>query len=290
MHPTLPRSLLLASVLVLAGCVHQPARLASPGAQADDNLNAVLWMQASQEYRAASIQTWRAALLQLDRALADPHWDALVPSERANPPADLPPAVIVDIDETVLDNSPYQARMVLDGTTYDSGTWAAWVDEGKADAIPGVLEFTRAAQARGVTVFYLSNRTEAQQAPSLANLRKVGLPVAGEHVFLGKGAEVPGCTQASSGDKQCRRQLVGRSHRVLMQFGDQLGDFVEVSDNTPPGRDRLMSEHGDWFGERWWMLPNPTYGDWQPAVFGNDWSLPPQAQRAAKLRALRPAR
>jgi len=288
----LPHCVLLASALALSGCAHQPASPpAAPAAHAaDDNLNAVLWMQASQEYRAASIQTWRAALARLDAALADPSWDALVPAERAHPADGLPPAVIVDVDETVLDNSPYQARLVLDGTSYDGASWADWVYEAAARPVPGVLEFTRAATARGVTVFYVTNRTEAQQDISLANLRAAGLPVAGEHVFLGKGTEVPGCTQASDGDKQCRRQLVGRSHRVLMQFGDQLGDFVEVPDNTPAARDQLIDRHGAWFGERWWMLSNPSYGDWLPATFGNDWGLPVPARREAKRAALEPSR
>ena len=90
---------------------------ATPGtALPDDNLNAVVWVQASAEYRALTRGVYRAAADHLDAALAEPNWDALVPGERANAPGDLPPAVILDVDETVLDNSPYQARLVLDGS------------------------------------------------------------------------------------------------------------------------------------------------------------------------------
>ena len=101
---------------------------------------------------------------------------------------------------------------------------------------------------------------------------------------------VPGCGSADIGDKACRRRLAGRDYRVLMQFGDQLGDFVVVEPNTPAARTALMEAHGAWFGERWWMLPNPSYGDWQPAQFDNDWSLSPAQRREAKRAALDTAR
>lgn len=276
--------------LALAGCQHAGPRdsvaaTAPVALGADDNLNAVLWMQASAEYDASAAQAYRAAAAGLDAALADPDWDALLPSERGTPAHGLPPAVVLDVDETVLDNSPYQARLVRDGAEYASASWAAWVSEREAKPVPGVLEFARAASARGITLVYISNRTEAMQADTVANLRAVGLPAA-DAVFLGKGTAVEGCEQADSGDKRCRRQLAGRSYRVLMQFGDQLGDFMQVEPNTPAARDALLDAHGDWFGRRWWMLPNPSYGDWQPALFGNDWGQSPPARREAKRAAL----
>ena len=256
-------------------------------AYANANLNAVLWVQSSAEYDAAALAAYHAAAARLDAALADKSWDALAPGERANPDAisTLPPAVILDVDETVLDNSPYQARLVRDGGAYDEATWAAWVEERSARPVPGVLDFARAATARGVTLVYLSNRAEHLQDATLDNLRAVGLPVAGESVFLGLGTVVEGCEQAGS-EKDCRRQLAGRQYRVLMQFGDQLGDFVAVEANTPAARQALVDRHAGWFGDRWWMLPNPTYGGWEPAVFDNDWRLPLEARRAAKRAAL----
>jgi 5'-nucleotidase (lipoprotein e(P4) family) len=277
---------LLAAALALPGCVSvaEPPRAAPVAATADDNLNAVAWMQGSAEYAAVAMQTWQAATGGLDAALADPAWDALVPADREGAPlAGLPPAVIVDVDETVLDNSPYQARLVRDGREFDDDSWDGWVAEAQALPVPGALEFARAAAARGVTMIYLSNRTQAQQQPTLANLRALGFPVAGGEVFLGKGTAVAGCTQAGSSDKSCRRRQVARQYRVLMQFGDQLGDFVAGPDNRPATRHALLDAHRGWFGERWWMLPNPSYGAWQPALFGDDWRLP----RAARRRAMR---
>ena len=125
--------------------------------------------------------------------------------------------------------------------------------------MPGAVGFTQAAAAKGITVFYISNRSAALTGATLDNLRSQGLPVQHGEVFLGLGTQVPGCEQAGSG-KTCRRQQVGRSHRVLMQFGDQLGDFVQPAANTPAQHAALHDRYRDWFGARWWVLPNPTYG------------------------------
>lgn len=292
MRLSLPCAALAVALLAACQPVRQeaPAVAAAPAAEAasvpaDDNLNAVLWVQRAAEYQAAAIQTYRAAADHLDKALAEPHWDALVPSERDNPGRGLKPAVVLDIDETVLDNSPYQARLVRDGLEYSDPTWDAWVEERKARPVPGVLEFARAANARGVTLLYISNRAVHLKDATLANLRAAGLPVADDSVFLGLGTVVEGCEQEGS-EKDCRRRLAGRNYRVLMQFGDQLGDFVQIDANTPQRRQALLEEYDDWFGERWWMLPNPTYGSWEPALFDNHWRQPREDRRAAKRAAL----
>ena len=291
----------LACALALAACKQAEPPAAQPTAAApaaapatapakpsgaDDNLNAVLWMQRSVEYRAVTETVYRAAADRLDAALKERNWDALVPGERGNAATGLAPAVILDVDETVLDNSPYQARLVQDGKEYDEVTWDQWVAEKKARPVPGVVDFAKAASAKGVTLLYLSNRAVHLQAATLANLRDAGLPVKDDTVFLGLGTVVPGCEQNGS-EKNCRRKLAGQKYRVLMQFGDQLGDFAEIVANTPQGRAQLLDEYGDWFGERWWMLPNPTYGSWEPAVFNNDWQQPRPARREAKRGALR---
>ncbi|GAB3746099.1 5'-nucleotidase, lipoprotein e(P4) family [Lysobacter olei] len=298
MHFRAPALIALACAFALSACQHTGALVTAPdtspttsatatadAAAANDNLNAVLWMQRAVEYRATSLQAYRAAAANLDRALKTPGWDALVPEERANAAGKLKPAVVMDIDETVLDNSPYQARLVRDGGEYNEATWDAWVREQKASAVPGVVEFARAASARGVTILYLSNRAVHLKDATIANLKAVGMPVANDDVFLGLGTVVEGCEQEGS-EKNCRRQLAGRHYRVLMQFGDQLGDFVQVVANTPEARDALYAQHQAWFGERWWMLPNPSYGGWEPAVFNNDWRQPREARRQAKFDVL----
>lgn len=261
------------------------AAAAATDSSANDNLNAVLWMQRAQEYRAITEQTYRAAADRLDAALKESNWDALVPEERGNDAKGLKPAVVLDLDETVLDNSPYQARLVRDGREYDELSWDQWVAEKKAKAIPGVVDFARAATEKGVTLLYISNRAVHLKEATLANLRAEGLPVADDSVFLGLGTVVEGCEQAGS-EKNCRRRLAGEQYRVLMQFGDQLGDFAEVTANTNEGRDALLQQYHDWFGERWWMLPNPTYGGFEPAQFNNDYSQSRQARHDAKRAAL----
>lgn len=289
--------LAIALLAALAGCATTsttapvaptpPPALVVDTAPANDNLNAVLWQQGSVEYRLIAGQTWRNALAQLDRAIKSPDWDALPKDSRdAGSVRGLPHAVIVDIDETVLDNSIYQARLIANGTSYDEATWDAWVREQAAAPVPGALEFAKAAAARGVTVFYVTNRAEHLGEATLANLRALGFPIAQPGQFLGLGTVVDDC-ESDGSEKSCRRRLVGRTHRVLLQVGDQLGDFVEIQANTPAGREQAVRPYLAWVGERWFVLPNPTYGSWEPALFDNNWRQPEADRRAAKRAALR---
>ncbi len=290
--------------LLASGCAHKGARpepapavapaaaeAASPalpaGSAANDNLNAVAWTQTAIERELIYRQAWRDAQEQLSRALADRRWEALPHGTRKAPYKGRNAAVIVDVDETVLDNSPYQARLVRDGTAFNEFTWAEWCREERAAAIPGALEFAREAARRGVTVFYLSNRASDLGDATLANLRKLGFPLPEDKtVFLGLGTFVEGCEQDGS-EKGCRRQLIARDHRVLMQVGDQLGDFVDIEANTLAGRRAAVEPYLDWIGTRWFVLPNPTYGSWEPALFNNAWSQPEAVRRQAKRDALR---
>lgn len=291
------RASLCLLLLTLAACQSPATRTAEPPQPvrneaaaaepaADDNLNAVVWQQTSVEYRLIATQTYRAAQDQLDRALRDPTWDALTADDRDRPARGLPPAVIVDVDETVLDNSPYQARLIRDQRSYDEFSWANWAKEEAATAIPGALEFAQAAAARGITVYYISNRAQDLNDVTFDNLRKLGFPIAEPGQFLGLGTVLEGCEEMGT-EKTCRRRLVGRSHRVLVQVGDQIVDMVTVLANTPEGRQQAVAPYLPWIGERWFVLPNPTYGSWEPALFNNDWTQPADVRRRQKLDALR---
>lgn len=288
--------LLLAAGLVLGGCATHPANtaqapaaatgaLAAQTPPADDSLNATVWYQTSVERDLVYLAIYRAAGQRLDAALKDKRWDALPKEERSNEFAKLPPAIIVDIDETVLDNSPSQVRQIREGRGFDEAHWGEWVNERKAKPLPGAVEFLGAAAKRGVTVFYVSNRDASLAEATVANLRQAGFPLEDDSQFLGLGTFVEDCEQEGS-EKACRRQLVARGHRVLMQFGDQVGDFVQIIANTPEGRRAAIAPYQSWIGERWWPLPNPVYGSWEPALFGNDWRRPEAARRAAKLESL----
>lgn len=292
----------LAAVLALAGCAHAPQAVAPvpattavapadapvPGPSADDNLNAVAWSQNASEHDFIYLQTFRDAREKLLKAKNDPNWDALPKDDRAAHPSlkGRKPAVVLDIDETVLDNSPYQARLIRSGGEFNEAEWAAWCNEAIARPLPGALEFTKFAADHGIAVIYISNRAKDLDDATLANLRSAGFPVAGKQSFLGLGTFVEGCEQVGS-EKGCRRQLVARDYRVLMQFGDQIGDFANVPDNAADGRAKAMAPYTAWIGERWFVLPNPTYGAWESALFDNDYGLPRNERRQKKMDSLR---
>ena len=286
------------AVALLAGCAgapkqaeHPPLATPSPAvpaasAPADDNLNAVAWSQTAVEHDLIYLQTYRDAETRLLPAVHDAEWDALSKTDRVGAFEHLPPAVILDIDETVLDNSPYQARVIKSGGEFNEADWAAWCREARARALPGAVEFTRFAASHGVAVIYISNRAKDLDEVTLRNLRQAGFPVSGPDAFLGLGTVVDGCEQVGS-EKGCRRQLVSRRYRVLMQFGDQLGDFLDVSTNTVAARRQTVAPYLPWIGTRWFVLPNPTYGSWEPALFNNDYGNPRDQRRQQKLDALR---
>ncbi|EIL97213.1 acid phosphatase [Rhodanobacter thiooxydans] len=289
----------LLALALLAGCAsapRHPAAVATPaapapaatavGVAANDNLNAVAWSQTAIEHDLIYLQTYRDAQTRLLAAMKDRQWDALAKDDRVAPAGGLKPAVVLDIDETVLDNSPYQARLVRSAGEYNEADWAEWCRQESARALPGVVEFTRFAAKHDIAVLYVSNRAKDLDQVTLANLRKVGLPVSGPEAFLGLGTFVEGCEQIGT-EKGCRRQLISRKYRVLMQFGDQIGDFVTVLANNAAGRQRAMAPYLDWIGSRWFVLPNTTYGSWEPALFNNDWSAPLEQRRRQKIDALR---
>jgi 5'-nucleotidase (lipoprotein e(P4) family) len=291
-----------AAALVLTGCAATPhagpaaapvppAPVAAPaitGATADDNLNAVAWSQNASEHDFIYLQTFRDAQEKILKAKQDPNWDALPKDDRAAHPSlkGLKPAVVLDIDETALDNSPYQARLIRAGGEFNEADWAAWCKEGIARPMPGALAFTKFAAEHGIAVIYISNRAKDLDEATLGNLRSAGFPVAGKESFLGLGTFVEGCEQVGS-EKGCRRQLVAKNYRVLMQFGDQIGDFANILGNNADGRARAMAPYTAWIGERWFVLPNPTYGSWETALFDNDFSLPRGERRQKKIESLR---
>jgi acid phosphatase len=261
---------LLITVTIAAACAARgtaptPGPRPSPPSSsfADQNLNAVLWMQSALEYEASALQAYRTARLQLEYALKTPAWTAAI--EQTGNVAGLPPAVILDIDETVLDNSYYQARMIREGTAYSDATWNAWVEERKATPIPGALEFTREAARQGVTVFYVTNRVQNGEPATRDNLAALGFPLdATIDTVLTRGERSE--WQASA--KGPRRSHVAERFRILLLVGDDLGDFVTNASGTPEDRITRTAAYDDRWGRQWIMLPNPTYGSWERAVLG----------------------
>ncbi len=240
-------------------------------------LNATLYVQSSAEYRAAAMQTFAAARRALDEALADPA--RVGATEETNDDPSQPPAIIVDADETVIDNTAFEARVIQKGITYDEALWKQWTSEGAATAIPGAAEFLAYAKSRGVTVFYVTNRDEDERAGTFANLRRLGYPIddAGANLLL---------RQNKISDKSPRRKLVADRYRVLLMAGDDLNDFANVRRAPWQEREELITKMKDWWGTRWFMLPNPMYGSWEHAAIGGGGTPCEQVER--KIKALRP--
>ncbi|WP_119742724.1 5'-nucleotidase, lipoprotein e(P4) family [Pseudomonas sp. Larv2_ips] len=273
------RNLIFAGVCLLtttlAGCQQTPP--------ANDQLDAVLWTQTSIEHELIYRQLFANATRQLDVALADPTWDAL-----PFPPRNLtglPPAVVVDIDETLLDNVPLNARDIINNQVYSYDRWNTWVDQAKAQALPGAVAFLQAAEQKGIKVYYLTNREHSQVAATVANLRLRGFPVDSDEQVLAASTPTGHCESAGYG-KNCRRQWVASHARVLLMAGDSLGDFVQAEHNTLADQRKAVAPYVNWLGQRWFLLPNPSYGNWYSAPYGDDEKLPFERKRQLKQQAL----
>lgn len=275
------RAAFVVPLAVAAACATSPAtREAPPPATAlPPEADAVLWVGTSEEYRASALQAYAAATASLDRALADSTWTAAL--EQTGDYADLPPAVIVDLDETAVDNAPMEATLILerDGT-FDPDAWADWVNAAEAEPVPGALEFLREADRRGVAVFYVSNGAAALEEGIRRNLERVGLPLAEDRdaVLLRDERE------AWTSDKSTRRAHVAGSFRVVLVIGDDLNDFLPA--RLPLAeREGLARRHAERWGVSWIVLPNPMYGSWEGALWhGRDLSAAEQVE--AKREAL----
>ncbi|TLU82436.1 MAG: acid phosphatase [Chlorobium sp.] len=237
----------------------------------NNNFNSLLWMQASAEYKANTIQAYNTALRNIDAALGDRKWTAA--KEQVGDCSSLPPAIVMDIDETVLDNSRYMGKVVLENGQWNPVTWDEWVAMKEATAVPGAVAFINAMKSKNVKVIFISNRECrrganpgsgcSQEAGTIENLAKVGVPdVQPENVLL--LGEQDGWTS----EKKSRREYVSKKYRIVMLFGDDLGDFLpDVKSNiTPQDRDRLVDENKNNWGRTWFMLPNPTYGSWMSVL------------------------
>ena len=295
-NPRLIPALALASFTLLApGCsARQAGRSAPPSTAAvpaaaardalagDDNANATLWVQTSAEYVGATLQAYLQARLMLDQALQDPAWSADLEQQSGGGFGGLPPAVILDVDETVLDNSAYQARLILEQREYETASWNDWVREEKAIPVPGALEFTRYAASRGVTVFYVTNRRHSVEEPTRRNLVAHDFPFDAGLDTLYTRDEEPDW----GSDKGTRRRRVAERYRILLLLGDNLGDFVSGVETSREARASLVTDNAGFWGTRWIMLPNPQYGSWDGALIGFEFGLPLSERRRLKLDAL----
>ena len=248
-----------------------------------DALNAILWVQASAEYKAACLGAYAAAKVALDRALDDP--DSSAALEQEPHPRGKPPAVVLDLDETVFDNSPYFAWLLKSGQEHGARSFGDFVEERGAEPVPGALDYIRHAEAKGVAVFFVSNRSAKLEEATRDALKAYGvaLDAKGEDsVLLKRERREWGKLKGS------RRAFIAQRYRIVQIVGDNLGDFVDDFGVTAEQRAQAAMTQASYWGAKWVMLPNPVYGSWENAAYEYNIKLDAGGRRAEKLRALSP--
>ncbi|WP_432712468.1 5'-nucleotidase, lipoprotein e(P4) family [Pedobacter sp.] len=210
-----------------------------------DYTNAVLWQQHSGEFRALAFQAYNFARLSLLEQLKN------ADTTKRN-------CVVVDIDETVLDNSPYQGFEIQHGRSYDLKTWTNWTSKGIADTIPGAFGFLKFASRFNVEVFYVSNRLGTEFDGTLHNLKRFGFPNAdAAHLVLNE----------STSDKEPRRQKIKEQYNILLLCGDNLSDFSNVFYREQKITTEEVNRAQQLFGTKYIVIPNPMYGDWEKQFY-----------------------
>ena len=208
------------------------------------NVDAVIWTATSAEMHYASIQAFDLALLKI--------------KTKASQDYAKPQAVVLDLDETVLDNSPYMFRQIAAGKTFDGDSWYEWCMEASATALPGSVEFIKTCQSLNIEVFYISNRGIETLPGTIDNLNKLGIPSDENHVLLKEG----------NSDKTDRRQAVLGTHNIVLYIGDNLRDFSDVYANRQSNFGKeLIQEELQNLRDNFVIIPNPMYGEWQKPVY-----------------------
>jgi 5'-nucleotidase (lipoprotein e(P4) family) len=271
----------LGSTGPVADATQTPLTARPTGLNMQDRLGGNYWLQTSAEYQACCLQTYHLAGRRLEQLLAVP-----------NPPPK--PAVVLDLDETVFDNSAFQNALYAANLEYTQDLWDIYEknDPNEVTLIPGAKAFIDRAEKLGVTVIYISNRGDQFRASTIKALERLGLGTAGiESRLLLK--------KTVSSDKTGRRAEVESRYNVVLYFGDNLRDFSEVfvapkvSPSAGPdelrkaiaARQKQADEATAHWGVDWFVLPNPVYGEWDKLA-GTDPKavLPPSKLDLTKAR------
>ena len=216
------------------------------------HLIAINYMQTSAEVKALYYQAFNLAKLKLDTDLIN---SELSPNR----------AIVVDVDETVLVTIPYNATNFRDSRDYPKG-WSEWVNEATGKAVNGSLAFLQYAEAKGVEIFYITNRRDNLLDSTYKNLKALRFPVKKEHLFMKK----------DNSNKELRRQKVLKDYRVVLYIGDNLVDFPGAFDKEftrdIKGREAQVKKNKEKFGDKWIILPNSVYGDWENVIYNHNWN------------------
>ena len=224
-----------------------------------------VWQQKASEYKALCYQAYNIARLQLDEILKAPHSKPL--------------AVVTDIDETILDNSPYQVHSALMNEKYSDSSWIVWTKRVDCDTVPGGLSFFSYAKSRGADVFYITNRLEEEREQTLKELQRWNFPDASnDHLIL----------KTTGSGKEPRRAVVAQTHDIVMLFGDNLSDFSAVFDKQPlDKRNATTRDNATLFGTKFIVLPNVMYGDWEGMLYQYKHTLPPATKDSIIISGLK---
>ena len=269
-------SSVLATVVLATGCAQKTEEKKEENKSGDnkitltydqlrsrENTMGALWYQNAAEVDALYQQGYNVATSRLKELLKQP--------------TDKPYSIVLDLDETVLDNSPYQVQNVKDGTAFNPKNWDAWVKKAAAKAVPGAKEFLQYAHQNGVQIYYVSDRDASQVDATIKNLEKEGIPVQGKDhlMFLEKGVK----------SKEGRRQKVQETTNLVMLLGDNLVDFADFSKTSAEERSKKLEELKNEFGEKFIIFPNPMYGSWESTVY-NGKKLDAKGQTEERQKAL----
>ncbi len=268
--------LVVSTVFSTYFATHSTAQQAAQPAPATADLEyqagAILYQQKAAEYRALAYQAFNLARLRLDQDLDKKAVKRLPKAERKRPRA-----IVVDIDETVLDNSPANAYAVKNRIPFNLKDWYAWGEMRKAKPVPGAVDFLNYAVSKGVKIFYISNRDEVQKQATIDNLKAVGFnDVTDASVML----------RTSGSGKEPRRDAVAKDYRIVMLMGDNLDDFSDVFERKSiADRFAETDKAQQLWGRRFIMLPNAMYGTWESAIYEYGRLTEPE-KAAARARAL----
>lgn len=242
-----------------------------PTADNEYQVGAILFMQKAAEYRALCFQAFNWAKRTLDD---DDKSKKKLPKAQKK----MARAVVVDIDETMLDNSPAQAYGAKNRLPFDMKTWYAWGDMRKAKAIPGAVDFANYAKSKGVRIFYVSNRDEVQKAATIDNLKAVGFPdISEENVIL----------RQKESTKEPRRLAIAEKYRIVILMGDNLNDLSNVYEQkTVADRFAEVDKAKELYGNKFIVLPNAMYGEWETAIYREDKSKSTPAEKRANALEL----
>ena len=250
----------LVSVLTLTACnstkdiaADKSEEKASSTNTQNNNASAIYWQQSSAEYKALCYQAFNIAtdnLADFEKKSASNSGDITTNSLK-------PKAIIMDLDETVIDNSPYHGYLFKNNLNYEYVTWKSWTQRGKTKLIPGAKEFIGKARQMNIPIFYISNRTEEMMAYTIQNLAEQGVELDPQKVLLLKRQD---------NGKIERRRSVLSSFDVFMLIGDNLADFNDVFELAPDREQRKTVLEGfqKEFGRKFILIPNLMYGDWMP--------------------------